>query len=200
MQTVIDQFRLEIVRVRNLDAIYKILKIQTTVALELDDILRAELVMVVSALDLYIHEVTRIGMLDAYSNIRKRTSSLLKFQITLENVFSGISTHPDTNWLDIQIRTNHSYKSFQDPDKIADAIRLISDVKLWDEVGKLLSRPANEIKEQLKLISERRNKIAHEADLNPSVPGKRWPVDDKWVNEAINFIEQVVEGIHTLII
>ena len=62
MQTVINQFRANIVRVRDLGVIYSALKAQTTGAIDLSDILRTELVMAVSALDHYIHEIVRLGM------------------------------------------------------------------------------------------------------------------------------------------
>jgi hypothetical protein len=37
--------------------------------------------------------------------------------------------------LEAEIRENLSYESFQQPDKIADAIRLISAKKLWEEAA-----------------------------------------------------------------
>jgi len=70
MQAAIDQFRTNINRVRHLGAIYRALKAQTTEVLDLSDILRAELVMAVSALDHYIHEVTRLGILETYHGSR----------------------------------------------------------------------------------------------------------------------------------
>ena len=63
-----------------------------------------------------------------------------------------------------------------------------------------MSRPAKEIKQQLNRIVDRRNKIAHEADIDPSYPiGDRWPIDELLVNEAVDFIEQVVESIHKIL-
>lgn len=66
MQAAISQFRANLERVRNLGAIYKTFRIQTTEVLDLSDILRAQLVMAVSAFDQYIHEIVRLGMLEAY--------------------------------------------------------------------------------------------------------------------------------------
>ncbi|NEQ62978.1 MAG: hypothetical protein F6K53_38690, partial [Moorea sp. SIO4A1] len=52
----------------------------------------------------------------------------------------------------------------------------------------------------LSIIVDRRNKIAHEADMYPTLGlGNRWPINEKLVNDAVDFIEQVVEGIHTVI-
>lgn len=47
---------------------------------------------------------------------------------------------------------------------------------------------------------DRRNKIAHEADIDPSFGiGNRWPIDAITVNDAVDFIEQVVESIHQIL-
>jgi hypothetical protein len=92
------------------------------------------------------------------------------------------------------------YQSFQQPDKIADAIRLISDKKLWDEVATNLNISARDVKQQLSAIVDRRNKIAHEADIDPTFAiGGRWNIDEIMVNDAVDFIEQLVESIHQVL-
>lgn len=99
-----------------------------------------------------------------------------------------------------EIRERLGYQSFQQPDKIADAIRLISDKKLWDEVANNIGKPIRDIKQQLSLIVDRRNKIAHEADIDPTFNiGNRWNIDEVLVNDAVYFIEQVVESIHQIL-
>jgi len=132
-----------------------------------------------------------------------RTSAFLRFSISLVSVLQGISDPQNANFLEDEIRRQHSYQSFQRCDKIADAIRLISDVRLWETVGNSIGINAEDVKGQLDLIVDRRNKIAHEADINPtialSLPGSRWPIDETLVDNAINFIEQVVETIHRVV-
>lgn len=98
MQAAIDQFRTNIQRVSNLGNIYKILKNQTTEILDLSDILRAELVMTVSVLDYYIHELVRLGMLEAYNKKRVQTPAFLRFQVTLDSALKGISAPTSDNY------------------------------------------------------------------------------------------------------
>lgn len=64
MQSALDQFRISIARVRDLISIHNSVKAQSTPALDLSDILRAALVLAVSALDYYVHEVVTLGMLE----------------------------------------------------------------------------------------------------------------------------------------
>jgi len=200
MQSAIDLFRLSIARVRHLIAVHNSLKAQASSVLDLSDMLRSALVLAVSALDYYIHEVVRIGMLEIHRGQRPEPPAFSGFQISLGNARAGINAGQNIDsWLEDEIRQRHSYKSFQQPNAIADAVRLICDKKLWEEVSINMGSPAKDIKQQLSRIVDRRNKIAHEADIDPSYPiGDRWPIDELLVNEAVDFIEQVVEGIHNI--
>ncbi|CBN55067.1 MULTISPECIES: HEPN domain-containing protein [Kamptonema] len=203
MQSAIDQFRISITRVRDLIALHNSLKAQATSVLDISDILRAALVLAVSALDYYIHEVVRIGMLEIHRGQRPEPPAFSRFQLSLGSARAGINAGQNIDaWLEDEIRQRHSYKSFQQPEAIADAIRLICDKKLWEEVSMSMGRPAKDpqIKQQLNLIIDRRNKIAHEADIDPTLSiGNRWPIDELLVNEAIDFLEQVVESIHNIL-
>ena len=201
MQSAIDLFRISITRVRDLIAVHNSLKAQASSVLDLSDMLRAALVLAVSALDYYIHEVVRIGMLEIHRGPRPEPPGFSRFQISLGSARAGINAGQNIDsWLEDEIRQRHSYKSFQQPEAIADAIRLISDKKLWEEVSTNMGSPARSIKQQLSLIVDRRNKIAHEADIDPTLSiGNRWPIDELLVNEAVDFIEQVVESIDNIL-
>jgi RiboL-PSP-HEPN len=201
MQPAIDLFRISIARVRDLIAVHNSLKAQASSVLDLSDMLRAALVLAVSALDYYIHEVVRIGMLEIHRGQRPEPPAFSGFQISLGNARAGINAGQNIDsWLEDEIRQRHSYKSFQQPNAIADAVRLICDKKLWEEVSINMGSPAKDIKQQLSLIVDRRNKIAHEADIDPTLSlGNRWPIDELLVNEAVDFLEQVVESIHKIL-
>jgi len=200
MQSAIDLFRLSIARVRHLIAVHNSLKAQASSVLDLSDMLRSALVLAVSALDYYIHEVVRIGMLEIHRGQRPEPPAFSGFQISLGNARAGINAGQNIDsWLEDEIRQRHSYKSFQQPNAIADAVRLICDKKLWEEVSINMGSPAKDIKQQLSRIVDRRNKIAHEADIDPSYPiGDRWPIDELLVNEAVDFLEHIVESIHKI--
>lgn len=128
-----------------------------------------------------------------------RTQAFLRFQVTLGSAFQGISIPSDGGWLEDQIRDRHSYQSFQDPERVADAIRLISEAQLWSEVADQLGLTSQNVRQKLQLIVHRRNQIAHEADMDPSFPDTRWPVDDDLVDDAVNFIGQLAEAIYMVV-
>lgn len=200
MQAAIEQFRSNILRVRSLDGIYQALSVNTTSALDLSDLLRSEWVLAVSSLDSYIHELVKLGMLEAYRGERPRTEAFLRFQISLDSALEAISNPLDSAWLESQVVSRHGHLSFQTPDRIAEAVRLISGVRLWDEVASRLGKTNRDTREQLGLIVDRRNQIVHAADIDPSYAGRAWPIDYLLVTEAVTFIEQVAEAIHAVVV
>ena len=199
MQAAIEQFRNNIQRARSLGAVYQALNAQTTQMLDLSDLLRSEWVMAVSALDHYVHELVKLGMLEAYRGFRPQTDAFSRFQITLGSALQAVNSPGNQEWLEDQIRARHGHLSFQTPDNIADAIRLISEVPLWNDVAAQLSRTPQDVRERLRLIVNRRNQIAHESDINPSYINTRWPIDFDQVDGAVTFIENLTEAIHVAV-
>ena len=249
MQSALDLFHISIGRVRDLIALHNSVKAQATGALDVSDMLRAALVLAVSALDYYVHEVVTLGMLEIHRGQRSEPtpsanttkSAFSRFKVSLGGARQERLAAIDiASWLETEIEQTHGYaflqqsytvaalipaisssvvnrlnnasgledeirerlgyESFQQPDKIADAIRYISDKKLWDEVANKISRPAKDIKQQLNSRVDRRNKIAHEADIDPTFNiGNRWNIDEVLVGNAVDFIEQIVESIHQVL-
>lgn len=179
-------------RARELGRLYNALSAMTTTALNTNDLLRSQIVMAVSALDHFVHEIVREEMVAIYEGNRPIVPGFSNFSVSLAEAKAGIPA-PSSDWVDAAIREKHSYRSFQHPDRIADAIRFIYEDPLWPALESRIGVPAKEIKERLKLIVERRNKIAHEADLDPSFPGSRWPISYRDASSATDFIEQLVE-------
>ena len=172
---------------------------QTTTALDSSDILRAELVLAVSALDHCVHEIVRLGMLDAYKGTQQRTRSFQRFQVSVSSVSQAVADPTNEDWLEQEIRIRHGYQSFQSYRSIADAIRLVSEASLWIEVAKCTGIDRQVIEDTLGAIVNRRNQIAHEADMNPSYPGERWPIDEQMVDDAVDFIKQIAEAIYAVV-
>ena len=111
-------------------------------------------------LDYYIHEVVRLGILEIHRGLRPEPPAFSRFQISLGTAKDGLKNPPDFEfYLEDEIRQRHSYKSFQQPDSIADAIRLISDQKLWLEVASIMGRKDNDIKQEFKIIIDHKIKF-----------------------------------------
>ena len=200
MESVIARFQENIYKCKNLGQIYAALSVSVTNALDITDLLRAELVLAVSALDYYVHELVRLGMIECISGEREATNAFKKFGISLESVVIALNSRESVDWLENEIRVRHSFKSFQHADKIAEAVRLISNVDLWTELAAIMGQQPRDIKDRLNLIIDRRNKIAHEADMDPSYPGSRWAIDKNMVDNAVDFIVACVQTIDQIVV
>jgi len=194
------QFSDNLLRTQEIGALAVAVSQITTTAIDVTDIWRAQIVLGVSALDHFVHELTRLGMIEISKNNRPKTDAFSKFELPFDAVELAFNGQPHEMWLGDAVRDKHSWLSFQHPDRISDAIRLISSVKLWEEVGKKLKRPARDIKLQLELVIDRRNKIAHEADMDPTNPGFRWPITESIANDTVSFVENVGNAIFEVVI
>lgn len=198
MQSALDNFHVNINYAKNLGALHSVLEASTTEALDLSDILRAEFVISISALDHYIHELVEAGMRDIYNKKRPPTSKFLSFNVALGSFWQDTSVLASHDWLIEGVRSKHSFRSFQHPERIAEVIKLISDVKLWEEVGKKFAVRPEDVRGQLELVVDRRNKIVHEADTDRTI-GSRWPIDAKLVDDTISFIETLVDALNSIL-
>ena len=149
------------------------------IPLNFDDLLRAQTVYAVSAFDKLMHDVVRIGMVESFCGLRQRTSRFLKEPIPFETYQDIMiaSVPPPAHYFERSVARRHQHQSFQDPDKVAEALSLIwdSDDKWAKVASKLGGTTGPQVRTRLKAICDRRNKIVHEADVDPST-GVRFPI------------------------
>ncbi|KAB2907691.1 MAG: hypothetical protein F9K30_23810 [Dechloromonas sp.] len=195
-------------RCDQLSALHAYLAANVTSVLQPDEILRAEWAARVSALDLYVHELVAQRLGEIFAGTRPSVSGFAKFQIDAAGLLA-LKQNPATfqNHIDLEVRSKLERRTFQYPVDIADGIRCISDVELWNSVA--LADGATEqtkvshaktIKSQLTQIVNRRNKIVHEADLQPVVPRVPWPISTSDVLTVRTFVEKTVKAIDTVVI
>jgi hypothetical protein len=173
-----------------------------------DELLRAEWVARVSALDLYVHELVAQLMVAIFEGQRPPSPAYLKFDIsneTLNRIRSATSKSDASAAFDLHVRSYLSRITYQDPEDIADGVRLCSSVELWNEIAlKLGATPATKIenakslRKQLSLIVRRRNIIAHEGDLQQSALREPWPIsrtDIAFVGDQINRLARAIDAV-----
>ena len=196
-----NQYKQHLSYVRDLHAIYKAISQQITNVIDLSDILRAEIVFAVSAFDFYIHEIVKAGLIEIYLNNRTITNQSKQFPISMESVINALNSSPtDVYWLEKEIKEKLGWRSFQRSDKVNEALKYIIDNQIWNRISTEIDQQPEHIKKELDLIIDRRNKIVHEADIDPSSPGARWPIDESMTLDAIDFLEHLVDAIDKIII
>ena len=199
MNKTLDYFIMNLDRARNLGVVFSAISKQTTGAIDLSDLLRAELVLSVSAFDYFIHEVVRSGVLEAFEGKRPKSPAYLRFEVPLSSVHLASSKDGSIDWLDEIVRLKHSWRSFQHADKVGEALRLVITGNPWQRISNELQMPADSAKRQLNAIVDRRNQIAHEADADPTVPGARWPISLSLASGATDYLEKLARSIHTVL-
>ena len=218
MNSAIIEFDKAIASVKELDAIYNHLSSCLHIKDAAIEILRSQIVNSVSAMDRYFHEVVRLGFLEEYHGIRKKTDSFKKWNFSCEKIaeiikYSSPSYMPlsVTETVDYVVSTDiqekNGYLAFQQPSKINDALSII-----WTESQKMIKiahqmsfepekndndRKKN-LEQKIKIISIRRNQIVHEGDID-SVLSSRRSVCKTISDDYIDFINNFVHAVHVLI-
>lgn len=198
MQRALDAFRDSIARVEHLGGLHKAIEGLTTPIVDTSDLLRAQVVLALSAFDYYIHELTVVGMIEVFEGKRPPTDAFARYRVAIGAVSAGLPTGK-SEWFAAEVRDRHAFLAFQQPDKVADAIRLFSEERLWQSVAAVLGEAESNVKDRLRLIVDRRNKIAHEADLDPSYPGIRWPISTTDVTAITEFLRRIAEAIYSTV-
>ncbi len=204
MQTALELFRDNINRVRRLTEAHSLL-IRHEPDQDFSDILRAQYVLTISTLDTFIHNVIRIGMVETLQGRRRKSDGYKAFTITM----SLVEFDPTYEWFDSELRRRLTKETYQNPYQILEGIlyifddtKKLTDSKFWKSVADNLGETDHlKITRRLNEITERRNKIVHEADIQPipSMPGTLWEIDESSVSDMINFIERVAEAIFSIV-
>ena len=193
-------------RCSHLSAMQAYLAANVVGVLKPDELLRSEWVARVSALDLYVHELVAQRMLAIFEGSLPKTkaySACMFMSEAVDRIRHATTPSEASAAFDLEIRRQLGFVSYQYPDKIADGIRMCSTVELWNDVALHQGATqqnkvahAKQIKSQLTTIVDRRNKIAHEGDLQPkALPISPWPISQGDLTIVSNFIEQLVRSI-----
>ena len=152
-----------------------------------------------SALDKYIHDIVRFGMVEEFIGNKVKTKSYkgVKIDLSIASLIKN-SPAPELEFSN-EIQRQHSFKAFQDPDKISEALSLIWEEKhKWAVIS--LNMPytisENDLKTKLKNIVIRRNQIVHEGDcLSTQPPLQQQIISKSDTIDVINFIKSIVNAI-----
>jgi hypothetical protein len=192
-------------RCAHLSALHAYIAMNVSAVLQPDELLRSEWVARVSALDLYIHELIAQRMIEIFEGRRAPCPGYLRFQVSnevLDRIRNATDPSVSSAAFDLEVREKLSRLTFQDPEKIAEGVRLFSEIELWNEVALALgASPADKkksariLKRDLSLVIQRRNKIAHEGDLQPTASREPWVIKQSDVAYVADLIEKIVRAI-----
>lgn len=167
-----------------------------------DDALRSACIQAVSSFDFFAHELAAIEAKHRFN------SKLLTRKISLSMNVMALDDHEERcTAADLEIRQSNGYKAFVDPGKLAELLSCYTQDP-WKRIAELINftrakgdqRTPEDLKSQLRLIWMRRNKIAHEADINPTLSGiGLWPIDKRDIIFMIDFLAELGKCLPTVI-
>lgn len=180
-----DAFDQSLARARNLCDIQRFIDRQYSPILDTSDLLRASVVLSVSAFDFLIHEIFRIEVIFRFRN----NKSVEKLIIPFDTLIANPSDVADL--ISEYVSGVNSYKSFVDPGKYAEAMVCFVPHP-WNSISALMGGDSQTLKGRLRAIHKWRNRIAHEADIKPILAGvELWPIQIGDVLDAVGYIARL---------
>lgn len=193
----LDRFMADLDRARDLIAMADFVDSRSGGTMNASDVRRAALVMLVSALDHYVHRCVHDALIECYDEGRLSTTAGMAFSVSLRSVPLA-ATDPKHAWLSAEIVERHGHKSFQKPGDISSAVSLVRDARsLWSVVAACRGVDERAMRVELVLIVDRRNQIVHGSDVDPADPALLWPISSQDVADAAAAVAAVVEGIES---
>ncbi|MDK9716143.1 MAG: HEPN domain-containing protein [Sulfuritalea sp.] len=157
------RFEASVGQVDELLAIYRYIHANSEIPAK-DNILRAALTMLVSAIDTSVHEFVISAV------ARRLSDDRLVFDITkqLVSIQCILESDPSqrTAMAEADIRRQYAKETFQSSRQIETILASIGMNKIWSRLSGRLGNTPEEIKLKLDLMVRRRNQIVHEADLD----------------------------------
>lgn len=165
-----------------------------------EDLYRAAWSQAVSALDHWLHqEVLEHAVALVRSPERPLPDRLAKLKMPFSTVEQMADNSVDSvfaEFIEEEIRRD----TYQRSKGIGEGLRLVTHLnaqQIWERIAEGLGTNAAAARDRQDKIVDRRNRIAHQADLDRD--GQRTPMSADEVEAAVVWIESVAEQIRTLL-
>ncbi len=203
-QEIIDTFRNNINRIKKQFKIVDGLQ-QQNKSEEANDILRFQIVYAMSALDFFMHELYVFSFLKIFKNEMPKTERYLEYKVPLKLIEKALydAENIDTYLKDAFIELNSNY-TFMSSSRIKELLNMIAGNDEFNEAERRLKNK-RVIRQHIRLdnlidhIYERRNKIAHQTDINHGEDDKNIiTMDDVeyYIDVIDNFVEEIYKTIY----
>lgn len=171
---------------------------------EADDTLRFQIVYAMSALDFFMHELYTYSLLKIFKGEKEKTYKYKEYRIPISLVekaifdSENIEKHLKKTFIDI-----NSNFTFMHPNRIRELLNLISYEDEFKMVESSLKNDGIIKKDErldtlLERIYERRNKIAHQTDINHGQDNRN-QISKYDVERYIEIIENMVLKLYEIV-
>lgn len=165
------------------------------------NILRSQVSLLLSAVDFYIHEIIKIELLNIIKRERASTASLKNCMISIHSLLEYLSSSNINNEiLENEIVYRNSFKSFLEPNKMAEALSLITNKKIFNDIyPKLNFQKQKDLTNKMREIFQRRNFIVHQMDYDYLSKSQK-EITQTEVEEYIDFYHNFIKELHKLLL
>lgn len=160
-------------------------------------LLRSQFVLIVSALDTYVHSAVINKIIEVYFS-QSSIELDLEVPLSLMHRMKNVNENMQKDMLSNYLNEKFSKDSFQSPKSIVYAYSILGIDHIWSKIGNELGRSAEDVKNTLALIVKRRNKIAHESDWN-KITREYEEIDLGMVLNCKEFVQQIVNVLDILL-
>jgi RiboL-PSP-HEPN len=138
------------------------------------DIMRAAVVLAVSAIDAYLHGVAHryVAQAASLNPVPPGLLEMIKeWQLRPTEILSLTLSAQGADEFSRRVEGHFADRTLQDPSKVEQVFRILGIGDVWSQIAQGLGRPIGDVRRQFAAIVKRRHQIAHEADLDPEGKG-----------------------------
>lgn len=137
--------------------------------IEGENIWRAQVVFLASALDFYMHELTKYGLCEIYNENWGRTDKYDNLQVNMKVIELALKSGEDIDWFLEYINGYYRTITMVSYESVRDQLNLLGIDLKWVADGAFYQRGGTEntkdkLKRRLNELFSRRNIIAHQSD------------------------------------
>lgn len=161
--SLLSRFGTSTTQVDELLAIHKYLETQVAKQIT-DNLLRAALTMIVSAIDTSVHEL----IICAIMYELREDKAIFEIEDVRVSVYAYKEAELEDRLrlIESELRRQYAKESFQSSRQVENALSKVGISKIWSKLSDILGQPPEDIKRKLDLLVHRRNQIVHEGDLD----------------------------------
>lgn len=169
-------------------------------SVEGENIWRAQIVFLASALDFYMHELTKYGLCEIYNENWARTDKYKNLQVSMEVIEVALKSGEDINWFLEYINSYYSAITMVSYESVKDQLNLLGlDLasvadKAFYKRGET-EKTKDKLKKRLNELFGRRNIIAHQSD-RAHTDAQVYMITKEIVQNFICDIEKIVRSIN----
>lgn len=171
--------------------------------IEGENIWRAQIIFLESALDFYMHELTKYGLCEIYNEHWNHTEKYNNLQVNMKAVETALKYGEDADWFLEYINdyyrtiTMISYESWKEQmNLLGISITDIADRAFYERDG--TEKTKDKLKRRLNQLFGRRNFIAHQTDRNHA-DAQIKNITKEIVQDFISDVEKIVGAIDSAV-